>query len=75
MYNFKLYILFYADFNSNLNLSAIIAINSLLVGFPLADEIVYPNMLSTALCSPLPHATSIACLIALSTLEAIFYIN
>ena len=30
----------YADFNSNLSLSAIIAINSELVGFPLAAEIM-----------------------------------
>ena len=57
--------MFYADFNSSLNLSAIIAINSEFVGFPFAAEIVYPNILSTASCSPLPHATSIACRIAL----------
>ena len=31
---------FYADFNSNLNLSAIIAINSEFVGFPLAADTV-----------------------------------
>lgn len=37
----------YVDFNSSLNLSAIIAINSLLVGFPLEAETVYPNILST----------------------------
>jgi len=41
-------------------LSAIIAINSLLVGFPFAAEIVYPNMFSTASACPLAHATSIA---------------
>ena len=50
----------YADFNSRRSLSAIIAINSELVGFPLLAEIVYPNILSTASCWPLPHATSIA---------------
>jgi len=53
-------LLLYALFNSNLNLSAIIAINSELVGFPFAAEIVYPNMFSTTSCCPLPHATSIA---------------
>jgi len=35
---------FYADFSSSLNLSAIIAINSELVGFALAAFTVYPNM-------------------------------
>jgi len=34
--------------------------NSEFVGFPFAAEIVYPKMLSTACCSPLAHATSIA---------------
>jgi len=52
--------MYYALFNSSLNLSAIIAINSEFVGFPLAAEIVYPNMFSTTSCWPLPHATSIA---------------
>ena len=50
----------YADFNSSLSLSAIIAINSEFVGFPLLAEIVYPKIFSTASCCPLPHATSIA---------------
>ena len=50
----------YAVFNSNLNLSAIIAINSELVGFPLLAETVYPKMFSTIPGSPLPQATSIA---------------
>ena len=50
----------YAVFNSNLNLSAIIAINSLFVGLPLLAETVYPNILSTVSVWPLPHATSIA---------------
>ena len=58
---------FYALFNSKRNLSAIIAINSEFVGFPLAAEIVYPKILSTASCCPLPHATSIAWRIARST--------
>jgi len=35
-----LLLLYYADFSSNLNLSAIIAINSEFVGFPFAAEIV-----------------------------------
>ena len=61
------FVLFYAVFNSKRNLSAIIAINSELVGFPLLADIVYPNMFSTASCWPLPHATSIAWRIALST--------
>ena len=61
------FVLFYAVFNSKRNLSAIIAINSLLVGFPLLADIVYPNMFSTASCWPLPHATSIAWRIARST--------
>lgn len=64
-------LLYYADFNSNLNLSAIIAINSEFVGFPLAADTVYPKMLSTVSVCPLPHATSIACRIALSTLEGV----
>ena len=45
----------YADFNSSLSLSAIIAINSLLVGFPLTAEIVYPNIFSTVSFCPRPH--------------------
>ena len=44
------FFIYYADFNSSLNLSAIIAINSEFVGFPLAAEIVYPNIFSTASC-------------------------
>ena len=56
---------FYALFNSKRNLSAIIAINSLLVGFPFAAEMVYPKIFSTASCCPLPQATSIAWRIAL----------
>lgn len=50
----------YALFNSSLNLSAIIAINLLLVVFPFTAEIVQPNILSTASCWPLPHVTSMA---------------
>ena len=38
----------YAVFNSSLNLSAIIAINSEFVGFPFAADTVYPNIFSTA---------------------------
>lgn len=52
--------LFYAVFISSLNLSAIIAINSLFVGLPLLADTVYPNILSTIAGSPLPHATSMA---------------
>ena len=48
------------SFISSLNLSAIIAINSLLVGFPFAAETVYPNIFSTTSGCPLPQATSIA---------------
>ena len=48
-----------------------IAINSLFVGLPLSLWIVYPNSLLIASIWPLPQATSIACLIALSTLEAV----
>lgn len=62
------YITSYALFSSNLSLSAIIAINSLFVGFPFAADTVYPKMFSTVLCSPLPHVTSIAWRMALSTL-------
>ena len=47
------FFIYYADFNSNLNLSAIIAINSLFVGFPFDAEIVYPKIFSTASCWPL----------------------
>ena len=61
----------YALFKSNLNLSAIIAINSLFVGFPLFEFTVYPNILSTVSIWPLFQATSIACLIALSTLDGV----
>ena len=53
-------VLVYALFNSSLNLSAIIAINSEFVGFPLAAETVYPKIFSIASTSPRPHATSIA---------------
>ena len=53
-------VILYALFNSSLNLSAIIAINSEFVGFPFAADTVYPNMFSTASCCPLPQATSIA---------------
>ena len=52
-------------------MSAIIAINSLLVGLPLSLFIVNPNMLFSTSRSPLSHATSIACLIARSTLEEV----
>ena len=44
----------YALFSSSLSLSAIIAINSLFVGFPLAAEMVYPKIFSTASCCPRP---------------------
>jgi len=50
----------YAVFNSRLSLSAIIAINSELVGFPLVADTVYPKIVSTASACPLAHATSIA---------------
>lgn len=50
----------YALFNSKRNLSAIIAINSLFVGFPFAAETVYPKIFSIKSTSPLPQATSIA---------------
>lgn len=59
-YSPKYYDISYADFNSSLNLSAIIAINSEFVGFPFAAEIVYPKIFSTISCCPLPHATSMA---------------
>ena len=66
-----LYIFAYALFISILNLSAIIAINSELVGFPLLADTVYPKILSTVFWFPLPQATSIECLIALSTLDGV----
>lgn len=52
-------------------LSAIIAINSLLVGFPLVFCIVYPKYEFRVSISPLSHATSIAWRIARSTLEVV----
>ena len=52
-------------------LSAIIAINSLLVGFPRLFCIVYPKYEFKVSTSPLSHATSIACLIARSTLDVV----
>ncbi len=55
-----LFLTFYALFNSSLSLSAIIAINSLLVGFPRFADTVYPKIFSTVSACPLPHATSIA---------------
>ena len=63
----SLFLWIYALFNSSLNLSAIIAINSLFVGLPLLAETVYPKILSTTSCCPRPHATSIAWRIARST--------
>ena len=44
----------------SLSLSAIIAINSEFVGFPLEDCIVYPKYEPSTSTSPLSHATSIA---------------
>ena len=56
---------------ANLNLSAIIAINSEFVGLDLEADTVYPKISSMASVFPLFHATSIACRIALSTLEEV----
>lgn len=42
----------YALFNSKRNLSAIIAINSLLVGLPFVADTVYPNIFSTSSAFP-----------------------
>ena len=59
---------------SNLILSEINAINSELVGLPLPALTVYPNISSITSSFPLLHATSIACLIARSTLlEVVLY--
>ena len=55
------------DFNCKDNLSAISAINSELVGFPLVLLTVYPKNRWSVSRSPLSQATSIACLIARST--------
>lgn len=52
-------------------LSATMAINSLFVGFPLLESIVYPKKSLSISGLPLSQATSIACLMALSTLEAV----
>ena len=55
----------------SLRLSAIIAINSLFVGFPRLFCIVKPKYEFNVSTSPRSHATSIACLIARSTLEEV----
>ena len=71
---FTLYFLFKyytATFSDSLILSAIIAINSEFVGLPLFEFTVYPNIFSCISIWPLFHATSIACLIALSTLDGV----
>jgi len=56
---------------SNLNLSAIVTINSELVGFALSISTLYPNISSMKSKLPLFQLTSIACLMALSTLETV----
>ena len=56
---------------SNLNLSAIVTINSELVGFALSISTLWPNISSIKSQSPLFQLTSIACLIALSTLDEV----
>ena len=61
----------YALFISSLSLSAIIAINSELVGFPLLADIVFPNIVLFTSAFPLDQATSIACRMARSILEGV----
>lgn len=60
-----------AVFLFRLILSAINAINSLFVGLPLPTSIVYPKNEFKVSISPLSHAISIACRIALSTLDGV----
>ena len=50
-------------------LSATIAINSEFVGFPFPVSMVYPKILFIVSGLPLLQATSMECLIALSTLD------
>ena len=61
------------DFNCSWSLSAISAINSEFVGFPLVLLTVQPKNLCKVSRSPLSQATSIACLIARSTLLGVVW--
>ena len=65
------YFLFYLILYFSLMLSAIIAMNSLFVGFPLVFCIVYPKYEFSVSTSPLSHATSIAWRIARSTRDVV----
>ena len=61
------------DFSCSCNLSAIRAMNSEFVGFPFVLLTVYPKNLCRVSRSPLSQATSMACLIARSTLEGVVW--
>ena len=62
-----------ADFICSWSLSAISAMNSELVGFPLVLDTVYPKNRWRVSRSPRSHATSMACLIARSTLDGVVW--
>ena len=61
------------DFNCRDNLSAIRAMNSEFVGFPLVLLTVYPKNLCSVSRSPLSQATSMAWRMARSTLEGVVW--
>ena len=61
------------DFNWSCSLSAIRAMNSEFVGFPLVLETVYPKNLCRVSRSPLSQATSMAWRMARSTLDGVVW--